>query len=119
MAIQIQFRRGTSTEWNSVNPILAEGEMGIETDTDKFKIGNGVNAWADLVYGGLEGPQGDQGPTGYTGSIGNIAVQNVLYVSKSGDDADDGTSPNTSKLSIKDETTQKIILLEFPKVLLL
>lgn len=101
MAIQIQFRRGTASEWTSIDPILAEGEMGIETDTDLFKIGNGVNAWSDLDYGGLRGYQGSAGPTGYTGSIGNIAVDNVLYVSKSGDDSNSGDSLNTSKLTIK------------------
>jgi len=98
MAIQIQFRRGTETEWASVNPILAEGEMGIETDTDLFKIGDGLTPWNSLDYGGL---RGFVGSTGLTGSIGNIAVDNVLYVSKSGDDANDGLSLNTSKLTIK------------------
>lgn len=98
MAIQIQFRRGTEAEWASVNPILAEGEMGIETDTDLFKIGDGLTPWNSLDYGGLRGFVGSTGPTG---SIGNIAVENVLYVSKSGDDSNDGSSLNTSKLTIK------------------
>lgn len=98
MAIQIQFRRGTSTEWSSVNPILAVAEMGIETDTNLFKIGDGVNRWSDLEYGGL---RGFTGSVGFVGSVGNIAVDNVLYVSKSGDDNNDGSSLNTSKLTIK------------------
>jgi hypothetical protein len=55
MAQQIQFRRGTSAEWISFNPILAEGEMGIELDTSQFKLGNGVDAWVDLAYGGIAG----------------------------------------------------------------
>jgi hypothetical protein len=55
MAIQIQFRRGTASEWTSANPILAVGEMGIETDTDLFKIGDGTTAWNSLAYGGLTG----------------------------------------------------------------
>src|SRR6056297_2912718 len=54
--IRIQFRRGTSTEWETNNPVLAEGEMGLELDTFKFKIGNGVDPWNDLDYGGLTGP---------------------------------------------------------------
>lgn len=95
MAVQIQFRRGTAQEWTLSNPILAEGEMGIELDTSLFKIGNGVDHWRDLQYGGL------RGTTGYVGSLGNIAVQNVLYVSKSGNDSNDGRSLNTSKLTIK------------------
>jgi hypothetical protein len=98
MAIQIQFRRGTASEWTSVDPILAEGEMGIETDTNLFKIGNGNDTWTELPYGGL---RGFVGSTGYAGSVGNISVANVLYVSKSGDDANSGTSLNLSKLTIK------------------
>lgn len=58
MAIQIQFRRGTASQWTSANPILAEGEMGIETDTDQFKIGDGETNWNDLDYGGIQGAQG-------------------------------------------------------------
>jgi hypothetical protein len=59
MAIQIQFRRGTASEWTSANPTLAVGEMGIETDTDLFKIGDGTTAWTSLAYGGIAGPSGD------------------------------------------------------------
>lgn len=98
MAIQIQFRRGTAAEWTSVDPILAEAEMGIELDTDLFKIGNGLDPWNQLPYGGL---RGFSGSVGFAGSIGNMSVQNVLYVSKSGDDANSGTALNLSKLTIK------------------
>ena len=54
--IQIQFRRGTKQEWIDDNPVLAEAEMGIETDTSLYKIGNGVSDWVNLPYGGLQGP---------------------------------------------------------------
>lgn len=56
MAVQIQLRNDTSANWTSADPVLAQGEMGIETDTDQFKIGNGVNLWSELPYGGLQGP---------------------------------------------------------------
>lgn len=56
MAQQIQFRRGTAAEWTSANPVLAQGEMGLETDTNQFKIGNGINNWSTLSYGGIQGP---------------------------------------------------------------
>lgn len=49
--IQFQFRRGTASEWTSANPVLADGEMGIETDTKKVKIGDGTTNWANLSYG--------------------------------------------------------------------
>ena len=98
MVVQIQFRRGTASEWSSVNPTLADGEMGIETNTKLFKIGNGTDTWNNLDYGGL---RGTEGPTGYTGSIGQQIVDNVLYVSKSGKDTNVGTSIGQSKLTIK------------------
>jgi hypothetical protein len=52
---QIQLRRGTAAQWTSVNPTLLLAEMGLESDTDYFKIGNGVDPWNDLPYGGLAG----------------------------------------------------------------
>jgi hypothetical protein len=50
MATKIQIRRGLSTEWNSVNPLLSQGEMGLETDTNLFKFGDGTSLWNSLVY---------------------------------------------------------------------
>lgn len=41
-------RSGTAAQWASVNPILAAGEPGYETDTYVFKMGDGVTAWASL-----------------------------------------------------------------------
>lgn len=55
MPTQIQFRRGTAASWTSANPVLAEGELGLETDSGFFKVGNGVTAWNSLNYGGLTG----------------------------------------------------------------
>jgi hypothetical protein len=48
--VRIQVRRGVAADWTSVNPILAAGEMGVETDTNKFKFGNGTGAWSTLPY---------------------------------------------------------------------
>jgi hypothetical protein len=47
---RIQHRRGTATQWTTANPILAGGELGYESDTGKFKIGNGTLAWNALPY---------------------------------------------------------------------
>lgn len=46
----IKLRRGTAAQWTSTNPILAAGEIGLETDTLRTKYGNGTSAWADLSY---------------------------------------------------------------------
>jgi hypothetical protein len=46
----IQHRRGTAAQWTAANPVLALGELGLETDTLKVKFGTGVAAWASLAY---------------------------------------------------------------------
>ena len=66
MAIQIQYRRDLAATWTSVNPVLAEGEPGYETDTGKFKVGNGTNTWSALSYS--SGPAGATGATGAAGA---------------------------------------------------
>lgn len=50
MAQQIQFRRGTSAEWASANPILAQGEIGVDLNGNRFKIGTGLTSWNNLDY---------------------------------------------------------------------
>ena len=49
MAIRIQLRRDTAANWTSSNPVLRAGEFGIETDTLKFKIGNGSSTWTQIA----------------------------------------------------------------------
>jgi len=50
MTTRMQQRRGTSTQWTAANPTLAAGEIGLETNTGKSKIGDGQTAWNSLVY---------------------------------------------------------------------
>jgi peptidoglycan hydrolase CwlO-like protein len=50
MATRMQQRRGTAAQWTAANPVLGAGEIGFETDTNKFKIGNGSTAWTSLSY---------------------------------------------------------------------
>ncbi len=47
---KILLRRDTASNWTSANPTLSGGEMGVETDTLKFKLGNGATAWNSLNY---------------------------------------------------------------------
>jgi hypothetical protein len=47
---KIILRGGTAAQWTSVNPILSAREIGLETDTNRTKFGNGTLAWADLPY---------------------------------------------------------------------
>jgi hypothetical protein len=50
MGVKIQLRRDTATNWSTINPILAQGEPGYETDTGKLKFGDGSLHWNDLSY---------------------------------------------------------------------
>lgn len=45
-------RNDTATNWTTENPVLSKGEMGIEIDTAKFKIGDGTKTWSQLSYAG-------------------------------------------------------------------
>jgi len=53
--ITIKLRRGTAAQWTAQNPVLSEGEIGLETDTRKFKAGDGTTAWTGLLYYGGSG----------------------------------------------------------------
>lgn len=46
----IKLRRGTAAQWTSANPVLAAGEIGLETDTLRTKYGNGSSSWSALSY---------------------------------------------------------------------
>jgi len=87
MAIIIQLRRDIASNWTSNNPTLALGEPGLETDSSKMKIGDGVTPWNLLPYSngigtGVTGVQGvtglsgagDQGVTGLEGIQGVTGV---------------------------------------------
>ena len=50
MADRIQMRRDKAANWTTNNPTLSVGEFGIESDTLKIKLGDGVTAWNSLTY---------------------------------------------------------------------
>lgn len=88
MGIIIQLRRDTIANWASVNPILAQGEKGYETESlgsvsAKYKIGDGVSAWNVLPYQ-LVGGSGDMEKSTYdvgnTGVVDNAEKVNNLTV---------------------------------------
>lgn len=54
----VRLRRDTTNQWALKNPILLLDEVGLETDTRKFKIGNGITPWQLLPYGTVSGPTG-------------------------------------------------------------
>ena len=50
MAVKFQFRRDTAANWESNNPILSEGEFGLDLTNQRFKIGDGVNTWDNIEF---------------------------------------------------------------------
>ena len=69
MADKIQLRGDLAAVWTLVNPILADREYGLETDTGWHKVGNGVSHWSALPYSDV-GPQGIPGTNGTNGTNG-------------------------------------------------
>lgn len=75
--VRIQLRRDTAANWTSADPTLAAGEIGIETDTDQLKIGDGATAWSSLGYGGIQGPAGTNGADGVNSVV--AATSPITY----------------------------------------
>ena len=120
MAVIIQIRRDTATDWTVTNPTLAQGEIGLETDTGKFKIGNGIDDWNSLLnyyeYGNSlsDGDKGDitVSSSGASWIIDNNAVtfakmQNIATASILGRNT--GGTGNIEALS--DSTTKTLLSL--------
>lgn len=74
----IQHRRDTESNWTTTNPILAAGEIGFETDSGQFKIGDGILVWDELDYAGggggnLDGGEADTNYGGISPIVGGNA----------------------------------------------
>ena len=61
MPLNIQLRHDTAANWLAADPVLMAGEVGIDLDTGKIKIGNGSDSWTELPFA-LTGPEGPAGP---------------------------------------------------------
>jgi hypothetical protein len=90
-------RGDSAANWTSANPVLAEREMGLETDTNKFKVGDGSLAWTALSYYNYADTVTLTGGTG-------ISITNDYEISFTG-----GTIPTTYPYDLtvaaSDETT--------------
>lgn len=75
--VQMAQRKDTAANWTSANPILLSGEIGYETDTKKFKIGNGSSNWNSLAYLPIPDGSGDLTITGNLeiGSTGSLTFE--------------------------------------------
>lgn len=83
MAVQIQFRRDTEAQWSAENPLLAQGELGLEFDTGRFKIGDGIDLYNDLPY--ASGPPGVEFRGAWDDSTA-YDVRDVVLFEASGED---------------------------------
>ena len=111
MAQQIQFRRGTSAEWSSANPILAQGEIGVDLDVNRFKVGTGLTSWNYLNYTAvfdvvIQSPDAPIVYPTFANASGVSAIgiastgsTSVVYIPSSGNFGI-GTTDATSKLTV-------------------
>jgi hypothetical protein len=89
MANRIQLRRDTTANWNSVDPVLADGEPGYDIVTNELRIGNGSNVWSELSANTISGGGGGTSNTlvngGYIVSLetdGNLTLPNGSVISE-------------------------------------
>ena len=115
--VRIQVRRGTATQWSTTNPTLAAGEIGLETDTLKFKVGNGSSAWNSISSYANVVP-GDLSTTlnGYleTGDLGNTVAELVdgdLYIPGTDIIFEGTANAHELTLSAPDVTADKTVTL--------
>lgn len=98
----LQVRRGLASTWSSVDPTLAAGEFGYETDSKKFKIGDGSTAWSSLSY------------AAYTvGSDFTDAVNTLIPLVTGSNGVTATFSSNTYTLSLSDPTIQVANITDF------
>lgn len=108
----LRHRRDTAANWTSNNPVLQAGQLGYETDTLKFKFGDGTTTWASLTYassvstGGIS--DGDKGDIVVTGSGATWTIDTgVVSTSKMGGDV---TTAGKALLDDADATAQRVTL---------
>ena len=70
--IRVQHKRMTASEWGDSSLVLLDGELGVESDTGRIKVGNGHDLYSNLLY--LTGPKGDRGERGPEGPKGADGV---------------------------------------------
>lgn len=105
MANKIQIRKDTASRWADVNPVLSQGELGLDTTVGKIKIGNGVSSWSSLsFYTGNPNTLINGSHTVTLGTDGNITLPVGGLIKNS-----DGTNyNNTGNLSFRNDTVYNL-----------
>ena len=108
----LRHRRDTAANWTSNNPVMQAGQLGYETDTLKFKFGDGYTSWISLSYassvssGSLS--DGDKGDIVVSGSGATWTIDTgVVSTSKMGGDV---TTAGKALLDDADATAQRVTL---------
>jgi len=99
--VQMAQRKDTAANWTAANPVLLSGEIGYETDTKKFKIGNGSTAWNSLAY--LPIPDGS----------GNLTITGNLEIGSTGSLTFEGSTADgfETTLAVTNPTADRTITL--------
>lgn len=95
--VRVQHKRMSASDWASSTLVLLDGELGIESDTGKVKVGNGRDRFSALQY--LTGPKGDRGERGETGPRGSDGVmrfEDLTSQQREGLRGDNGHSLNAN-----------------------
>ncbi len=98
MSIRMQQRRGTAALWLSNDPILAPGEIGIESDTNKFKVGDGIAAWSALDY--------------FSAGLNNIAISSNVTLESNTKYFVDASSARTLTLPASPSLGDEIVIFD-------
>ena len=95
--VRVQHKRMSASDWASSTLVLLDGELGIESDTGKVKVGNGRDRFSALQY--LTGPKGDRGetgPAGPQGADGVMRFEDLTSQQREGLRGDNGHSLNAN-----------------------
>ncbi len=96
----LQLRHSTAADWRSKNPTLKAGEVGIETDTLKIKVGNGETTWNSLAYAN------EQDLSGYL--LASAAASTYATKSELGDYLSASAAANTYALKADTYTKNEV-----------
>ena len=77
MAREITLRNDTTTNWESKNPVLALGEVGVDVTKRNFKIGDGNNTWLNIKYSLPSALEGSGVPVDSPEYVGQIYIDTV------------------------------------------
>ena len=95
--IRVQHKRMSAQDWASSTLVLLDGELGVESDTGKVKVGNGRDRFSALQYlTGPKGDRGDRGETGPRGADGVMRFENLTTQQREGLRGENGHSLNAN-----------------------